>query len=83
MFKCDQCGESHRRPHRVVVKTRTKVYENVYPKHTKKYNKFTNSFSAIHNEFQQQPQQFAKGWEIVKEENLCDKCYENSTYSKK
>ncbi len=68
MFKCDKCGESFKRPHRVILKTRTKVYEGVNPRHSTK------------NDYQNR---YAQGWEIVKEANLCDKCYEEGNYGSK
>lgn len=77
MFKCDNCKKSFRQPHRVVAETRVKIYENVYPKKSKKFMSFTKGQQGL-NELQ-----FARGTEIVKELNLCDKCFKDLGYDVK
>lgn len=79
MFKCDKCGESSRYPHRVVAETRNKIYYNVYANKKKRIGKvddFSNTIGEKSNIQKFNDSQYARGTEIVKELNLCDKCYE-------
>lgn len=67
MYRCDECHEAvDGSPTRVVLETREKVYEPRFKKINPDGPEVERNMMCV--------DKGGKGWEIVKEANLCPKC---------
>jgi len=90
MFNCNQCHKTSKprtRQNKVVIERRERTYYSIIIKHNiikhLRFLQYERKDRQILENLERQGwksvhENFSKGWETVKEKNVCEECYEKS-----